>query len=144
MQGIDLVSVKDLLEYKSMKMTLRYSHLSHVLLYQWMSCTHLKIVFGIIQKQFYPSKVLGAFQSVDNCLPDCVVLAGNQDLVFWKAKNQTGFSISWCCSTLSTLSVLLTILMAERNFQRVGAMTIQSSSCLRYVVGCLCRSWFIF
>jgi hypothetical protein len=42
---------------------------------------------------FCPGKVLGVFQSGDNCLPDFVVLAGNQDLVFKKAKHQTGFSI---------------------------------------------------
>ena len=38
--------------------------------------THLKIVFGKNPKTILPE---------DNC---------NQDLVFWKAKNQTGFSIS--------------------------------------------------
>ncbi len=41
-----------------------------------------KLFSAIIQKQFCPSKVLGAFQSGDNCLPDFVVLAGNQDLFF--------------------------------------------------------------
>jgi hypothetical protein len=46
--------------------------------------THLKIVFGNNPKTILLSKVLGAFQSWDN---------GNQDLVFYKAKNQTGFSI---------------------------------------------------
>ncbi len=50
-----------------------------------------KLFSAIIQKQFSPSKVIGAFcpekvlgifQFGANCLPDFVVLAGNQALVF--------------------------------------------------------------
>ena len=69
-------SVRDIYSVAPDIMPFRMKFFRSILISKWFS--------AIIQKPFCPSKVLGVFQSGDNC---------NQALVFYKAKNQTGFSI---------------------------------------------------